>query len=63
MNSKERVAASIARQPVDQVPLGFYAVDHDTVEKVIGRPTYVRNKIQIQLALWEGRRAEVAESL
>ena len=63
MNSKERVQAAIARQPVDQVPLGFYAVDHDTVEKVIGRPTYVRNKIDVQVALWEGRRDEVAEGL
>jgi hypothetical protein len=63
MTSKERVTAAIARNPVDRVPLGFYAVDHDTVEKVIGRPTYVRNQIEIQIALWEGRRAEVAESL
>ena len=45
------------------MPLGFYAVDHDTVEKVLGRPTYVRNKIAIQVALWEGRRDEVADSL
>ena len=63
MNSRERVAAAIAREPVDRVPLGFYAVDYDTVEKVLGRPTYVRNKIETQLALWEGRRDEVAESL
>lgn len=63
MNSKERARAAIARESVDHVPLGFYAVDHDTVEAVIGRPTYVRNKINIQIALWEGRRDEVAESL
>ena len=63
MNSRERVTAAIARAPVDRVPLGFYAVDYDTVERVIGRPTFVRNKIEIQVALWEGRRAEVAESL
>jgi len=42
MASKERVTAAIARRDVDRVPLGFYAVDHDTVEKVIGRPTFVR---------------------
>ena len=63
MNSKERVTAAIARRPVDRVPLGFYAVDHDTVARVLGRPTLVRNKIGIQVALWEGRRSEVAESL
>ncbi len=63
MTSKERVRAAIARQPVDRVPLGFYAVDHDTVSRVLGRPTYVRNKIEMQIALWEGRRDEVAQSL
>jgi uroporphyrinogen-III decarboxylase len=63
MNSKQRVQAAIARQPVDKTPLGFYAVDSDTVEHVLGHPTYVRNKIGVQLALWEGRRDEVAESL
>ena len=61
MTSKERVKAAIARQPVDKVPLGFYAVDYDTVEKVLGYPTYVRNKVAIQVALWEGRRDEVSE--
>ncbi|MDD5704350.1 MAG: uroporphyrinogen decarboxylase family protein [Kiritimatiellae bacterium] len=63
MNSKERVTAAIARAPVDRVPLGFYAVDHDTVARVLGHPTYVRNKIEIQVALWEGRRDEVAKGL
>jgi hypothetical protein len=63
MNSKERVRAAIARQPVDRVPLGFYAVDCDTVSRVLGRPSFVRNKIEIQIALWEGRRAELAEGL
>ena len=28
MNSKERVRAAIAREPVDRVPLGFYSVDY-----------------------------------
>ncbi len=62
MNSKERVRAAIRRERPDKVPLGFYIVDYDIVEKVIGRPTYVRNKIKAQLALWEGRRDEVVES-
>ncbi len=63
MNSKERVAAAIARRPVDRVPLGFYAVDHDTIARVIGRKTYVRDKVETEIALWQGRRDEVAESL
>jgi hypothetical protein len=62
MNSKERVKAAIARQPVDRIPLGFYLVDCDTIERVIGHKTYVRNKIAATLALWEGRRDEVVES-
>jgi hypothetical protein len=63
MNGKDRVQAAIARRPVDRVPLGFYAVDYDTVQHVLGHETYVRNKIAQQLALWEGRRAEVADSV
>ena len=62
MNSKERVRAAINREPVDEVPLGFYVVDYDTVEKVIGRKTFVRRKIDARIALWEGRRDEVVES-
>lgn len=62
MNGRERVQAAIARQPVDRVPLGFYAVDHDTIERVIGRPTLIRDKVETQIAIWEGRRDELVES-
>jgi uroporphyrinogen-III decarboxylase len=63
MNAKERVRAVLEGKQPDRVPLGFYIVDHDTIAKVIGRNTYVRNKIGQQIAFWEGRRDEVAESL
>ncbi|OPX25258.1 MAG: hypothetical protein B1H04_00305 [Planctomycetales bacterium 4484_123] len=63
MNSKERVRAAIARQVPDRVPLGFYAVDYDIVERVLGHETFVRNKVATHIALWQGRRDEVAESL
>ncbi len=63
MNSKERVQACIDRKPTDAVPLGFYLVDHDTISRVIGRPTYVRNNVATHLAYWEGRRDEVVESM
>ncbi len=63
MTSQERVQAAIARQPVDRVPMGFYAVDCDTIQRVIGRPTLVRNKVETQIALWEGRRDELVESI
>lgn len=63
LNSRERVQACIDRKPADAVPLGFYLVDHDTISKVIGRPTYVRNNVATNLAYWEGRRDEVVESM
>ena len=63
MTSKERVQAAIAREPVDRVPMGFYAVDCDTIANVLGRPTLVRNKVETQIALWEGRRDEMAEAI
>jgi hypothetical protein len=63
MNSKERVRNCIRRQVTDRVPLGFYLVDHDTIGRVIGRPTYLRNKVAARVAYWEGRRDEVVESM
>lgn len=62
MNSQERVRAAIRREHPDKVPLGFYVVDYDIIERVIGRPTYVRNKVKSQIAFWKGRRDEVVES-
>jgi len=63
VTSKECVRRVIDREAAPYVPLGFYVVDHDTIESVIGRETYVRNKIRMQVAYWEGRRDEVVESL
>jgi hypothetical protein len=63
MNSIERVKAAIAREAVDRIPLGFYCADYDTVQAVLGRKTFVRNKVAIQVAYWQGRRDEVVESL
>jgi len=62
VTGKERVTRAINLQLTDRVPLGFYVVDYDTIERVIGRKTFVRNKIATQIALWEGRREEVVES-
>jgi uroporphyrinogen-III decarboxylase len=62
LDSKERVKAALSFQEPDRPPCGFYAIDHDTVEKIIGRPTYVRNKAKTRKALWEGRRDEVVQS-
>ncbi len=62
MTSKERVIATLQFQEPDRVPLGEFAVDFDTVEKIIGHETYYRAKARSQIAFWEGRHDEVAES-
>jgi len=62
MTSKERVNAVINKQIPDRLPWGEWAVDFDTVGKVIGRETYYRAKAKSQMAFWEGRRDEVVQS-
>ena len=62
MNSKERVTAVINGKIPDKVPLGEFAVDSDTAEKIIGHETYHRAKAKSQIAFWEGRRDEVIQS-
>ena len=62
MNSKERVKAVLAGEIPDKVPWGEWAVDFDTVGKVIGHETYYRAKAKSALAFWEGRRDEVVQS-
>ena len=62
MNAKERVARVLRGQAVDRVPIGFFAIDSDTVEHILGRPTYLRAKAKSQIAFWEGRRDEVVVS-
>ncbi|MBW7996914.1 MAG: hypothetical protein FVQ81_10190 [Candidatus Glassbacteria bacterium] len=62
MNSRERVLAALEHREPDRLPLGFFAVDHDTVSRVLGRETFLRAKAKSQLALWQGRRDEVAQS-
>ena len=62
MNSKERVTAVIDGKIPDKVPLGEFAVDFDTAEKILGHETYHRAKAKSQIAFWEGRRDEVIQS-
>jgi len=62
MNGKERIKAVLAREPVDRIPIGFFAIDFDTVEKILGHETYLRAKAKTQIAFWEGRRSEVVQS-
>ncbi|MCD6519244.1 MAG: hypothetical protein J7M05_04905 [Anaerolineae bacterium] len=63
MNSKERARTAMLRGIPDKVPLGDFAIDYDTVERILGHETYVRAKAKCQIAYWEGRRDEVVQSL
>jgi uroporphyrinogen-III decarboxylase len=62
MTSKERVYAALEGRIPDKVPYAEFAVDFDTVERILGRKTYLRAKADSQIAFWEGRHDEVAES-
>lgn len=63
MDSIQRVLLSINHKEPDRVPTGEFGMDHDHVSRIIGRHTYWRNRKDTTLALWEGRRDEVVESL
>lgn len=62
MNSKERVKAALNFQIPDKIPYGEFAIDFDTVKKILGHETYLRAKAKSQIAFWEGRRDEVVQS-
>ena len=62
MTSKERVSAALEGRIPDRVPYAEFAVDFDTVERVLGHETFLRAKAKSQIAFWEGRRDEVAAS-
>lgn len=63
MNAKERVSSALRREVPDKVPYGEFAIDYDTVERILGRKTYLRNKAGTAMAVWEGRYEEMAESV
>ncbi len=54
MDSKERVRRALAHEPVDRVPIGFFAIDFDTVERILGHETYLRAKAKSQIAFGRG---------
>jgi hypothetical protein len=62
MNSKQRVEKVFNKEIPDKAPIAFYAIDSDTVEKILGRPTYWRAKAKSRIAFWENRRDEVVQS-
>jgi len=63
LNSKERVLKTLKLKVPDVIPYGEYAIDFDTVEKILlGHETYLRAKAKSKIAFWEGRREEVVQS-
>jgi len=62
MTSKERVLAALDHREPDRVPFGEWGVDHDTVEKILGRETLWRNRRLTTLAIWAGERERLVES-
>ena len=62
MISNERVYTVLRGEIPVPVPIGEYAVDFDTVEKVLGHETYLRAKAKSQIAIWENRQDELAQS-
>jgi len=62
MNSNQRVTRVFAGKIPDRVPIGEFAIDFDTVEKIIDRPTFLRAKAKSKIAFWENRHEEVIDS-
>ncbi len=62
MNSQQRVTTVFSGEVPDRVPIGEFAIDFDTIEKIIGRPTYLRAKAKSKIAFWENRHEEVIDS-
>lgn len=62
MNSHQQVTKVFAGEVPDRVPIGEFAIDFDTIEKIIGRPTYLRAKAKSKIAFWENRHEEVIDS-
>ena len=63
MTRKDLVLSTIAHREPERVPVGEWGIDHDHVSRIIGRHTYWRNRKDTAIALWEGRRDEVVDSL
>ena len=61
MTSIERVKTALAFGEPDRVPLAHFAIDCDTIGRVIGRKSIVRDKAGLTQAYWDGRRDEVVE--
>ncbi len=61
MNSNQRVHAVLNGELPDGNPVREFAVDFDTVEKILGHETYLRAKARSQIAFWEGRHMKLLD--
>ncbi len=60
MTSRERVLLTINHREPDRIPLGEWGIDHDHVEKILGKEVSLwRNRRLETLFLWENRRDEL----
>ena len=63
MNSLQRVLTTISHKEPDRVPIGEWGIDHDHVTRTLKRHTYWRNRKDSTIAIWEGRRDEMVQSM
>ncbi len=64
MTPKERVLTTVAHHEPDRLPVGEWGIDHDHVERILGKKhSYWRNRKDETIALWEGRRDELVEGM
>jgi hypothetical protein len=47
MTSKERVLTTLEGKIPDHVPYGEFAIDFDTVRKILGRESYLKDHIEL----------------
>ncbi len=62
LNPRTRVENIFNGEMPDRPAVGFFAIDSDTAQGILGRPTYWRAKAKSQIAFWQGRRDEVVQS-
>lgn len=43
--------------------MGEFAIDYAVIEKILGRPSFLRGKRKLIEAFWDGRRDEIVESM
>jgi len=60
---KERVEAAIQHREPDIVPVGEWIIDYEPASLVLGRPTFLRGKMNLAQALWDRRRDEIVDSI